>query len=58
MSFNIFVFHEFVKNCFIFVQTASSSVFIACYALFIPLFHKLFNKTVEKFLSANRTSLL
>jgi hypothetical protein len=44
--------------CFIFVQTASSSVFIAAYALLIPLFHTLFNKTVENFRRADRAALL
>jgi hypothetical protein len=40
------------------VQTASSAVFIAGYALLIPLFHKLFNKTVENFSLAKRIALL
>jgi hypothetical protein len=46
------------KMCFIFVQRASSAVFSAAYALLIPLFHKLFNKTVENFRRANREALL
>jgi hypothetical protein len=49
---------NFEKKCFIFVQTASSSVFSAAYALLVPLFHKLFNKTVENFWHANRVALL
>jgi len=33
-------------------------VFIAGYALLIPLFHKLFNKTVENFPHANQMASL
>jgi hypothetical protein len=39
----------FRKDCFIFVQTVSSSVFIARCALPAGLFHKVFNTTVENF---------
>jgi len=45
-----FTFHHFFcNNCFILVQTASSSVFVASYALPAGFFHKLFNTTVEIF---------
>lgn len=48
-SFNIFVSHEFVKMCFILVQSGPSSVFVMAYEFLIRLFHKLFNKAVENF---------
>jgi len=58
MSFNISYLLELRKKCFIFVQTGSSVVFSAACALLIPLFHTLFNKTVENLWCANRVALL
>jgi uncharacterized membrane protein YvlD (DUF360 family) len=55
---NIFVLSKIFENCFIFVQTASSAVFIVRYAHRIRLFHTLFNKTVENFPHADRAALL
>lgn len=46
------------KKCFIFVQSASSTVFVAVYAFLIPLFHILFNKTVENLARGNRPAML
>jgi hypothetical protein len=40
------------------VQTASSSVFVARYALPAGLFHKLFNTTVENFYFKKRAASL
>jgi len=48
----------FRKNCFILVQTASSSVFVAGYALPAWLFHKDFNTTVENFYFEKRAAPL